>query len=409
MEKAINSSYLAVSNLKKKPFRTAALLIVIALTSAVLLGSLIFTSSLKSGITGIQSRLGADLMIVPEGSEQKMESLLLYGTPNYFYMDNSIEEIVRGVEGVDTTTSQIYLATVSDSCCDFPVQIIGFDSKTDFIVKNWAKDRYNKKVLEDDSGSDEVLFAGCNVNIEKKTVRFFGQIHKVLAKLAKSGSGIDNVIYTDLATLEKIYFDAKQKGFGFFTGDDIRSKASVIFVKLSDGAKADSTALKIRRAVENQNSQKIQIIQGEKLVSSLMNKLSAILIFLYAICILVLVIAFMTLSVVFSLSINERLKEFSILRVLGASHSTLRGIVFTEAGLLGSGGAVIGIFLSLLIILPFNVLISDKIGLPFAMAGIGQLVIFALIDFVLSISACLLSSVFSAVRISKFEPYGEVK
>lgn len=409
MEKAISSRYIALSNLKQKPYRTAALLIVIALTSAVLLGSLIFTSSLKSGITGIQSRLGADLMIVPEGSEQKMESVLLYGTPNYFYMDNDIEEIVRGVEGVDATTSQIYLATVSDSCCDFPVQIIGFDPKTDFIVKNWAKDRYNKKVLGDDLGSDEVLFAGCNVNIEKKTVRFFGQIHKVLAKLAKSGSGMDNVIYTDLATLEKIYFDAKQKGFGFFTGDDIRSKVSVIFVKLSDGAKADSAALKIRRAVENQTAQKIQIIQGEKLVSSLMNKLSAILVFLYAICILVLVIAFMTLSVVFSLSINERLKEFSILRVLGASHSTLRGIVFTEAGLLGSGGAIIGIFFSLLIILPFNVLISDKIGLPFAMAGIGQLVIFALIDLALSISACLLSSVFSAVRISKFEPYGEVK
>ena len=403
MEKEINSSYLAVSNLKKKPFRTAALLIVIALTSAVLLGSLIFTSSLKSGITGIQSRLGADLMIVPEGSEQKMESLLLYGTPNYFYMDNNIEEIVSGVEGVQTTTSQIYLATVSDSCCDFPIQIIGFNPDSDFIVKNWAKNRFNKDAV------GEVLFAGCNVNIEKKTVRFFGQHHKVLAKLAKSGSGMDNVIYADFDTLEKIYFDAKQKGFGFFTGDDIRSKASVIFVKLSDGANADSSALKIRRAIEEMSDQKVQIIQGEKLVSGLMKKLSAILVFLYAICILVLVISFMTLSVVFSLSINERLKEFSILRVLGASHSALRGIVFTEAALLGSGGAVAGIFFSLLIILPFNVLISDKIGLPFAMSGSIQLVIFALVVFVLSLAACLLSSIFSAVHISKFEPFGEVK
>ena len=403
MEKAINSSYLAVSNLKKKPFRTVALLIVIALTSAVLLGSLIFTSSLKGGITGIQSRLGADLMIVPEGSEQKMESLLLYGTPNYFYMDNNMEEIVSGVEGVQTTTSQIYLATLTESCCDFPVQIIGFNPQSDFIVKNWAKNRFNKEA------ADEVLFAGCNVNIEKKTVRFFGQHHKVLAKLAKSGSGMDNVIYTDFDTLEKIYFDAKQKGFGFFTGDDIRSKASVIFVKLSEGANADSSALKIRRAIEENSDQKVQIIQGEKLVSGLMNKLSAILVFLYAICVLVLVISFMTLSVVFSLSINERLKEFSILRVLGASHSALRGIIFTEAALLGSGGAVAGIFFSLLIILPFNVLISDKLGLPFAMSGSIQLVIFALLVFALSLAACLLSSIFSAVRISKFEVYGEVK
>ena len=404
MEKAITPGYLAVSNLKKKPFRTAALIAVIALSSAVLLGSLIFTSSLKSGIYGIQSRLGADLMIVPEGSEQKMESVLLYGTPNYFYMDKSIEEVIRGVDGVQLASSQVYLASVSESCCDFPVQIIGFDPETDFIVKNWAKNHFNNKA------NGEVLFAGCNVDAQKKTVKFFGQTHKILAKLAKSGSGMDNVIYTDIPTLKKIFHDATEKGFGFIAGDDIGEKASVIFVKLGEGAKADSTSLKIQRAVSNlPDAPKIQIIQGEKMVSNLMNKLSAILVFLYAICGLVLVIAFMTLSVVFSLSLNERLKEFAILRVLGASHSTLRGIVFTEAQVLGSAGAAIGIFFSLLIIIPFNVLISEKIALPFAMSGAVQIVIFSAIVFVISLAACVLSSVFSAVRISKFEPYGEVK
>jgi putative ABC transport system permease protein len=404
MEKAISSRYLAVSNLKKKPFRTAALIAVIALSSAVLLGSLIFTSSLKSGISGIQSRLGADLMIVPEGSEQKMESVLLYGTPNYFYMDKSVEDIVRGVSGVQAASSQVYLASVSESCCDFPVQIIGFDPESDFIVKNWAKNHFNNKA------SGEVLFAGCNVDVQKKTVKFFGQSHKILAKLAKSGSGMDNVIYTDIPTLKKIFHDATEKGFGFIAGDDIGEKASVIFVKLEDGAKADSTSLKIQRAVSQvPGAPEIQIIQGEKMVSNLMGKLSAILVFLYAICILVLVIAFMTLSVVFSLSLNERLKEFAILRVLGASHSTLRGIVFTEAQVLGSAGAAIGIFFSLLIIIPFNVLISEKIALPFAMSSAVQIVIFSAIVFVISLTACVLSSVFSAVRISKFEPYGEVK
>ena len=82
MEKQITSEYIAISNLKKKPFRTAAMLAVIALSSAILLASLILTSSLKKGIFGIQSRLGADLMIIPEGSEQEMEGILLYGNPN---------------------------------------------------------------------------------------------------------------------------------------------------------------------------------------------------------------------------------------------------------------------------------------------------------------------------------------
>lgn len=405
MEKEITAEYIAISNLKKKPYRTAAMLAVIALSSALLLGSLILSASLRGGISGIQSRLGADLMIIPEGSEQKMEGILLYGSPNYFYMDKSIEELVRSVEGIETVSSQTYLASVSESCCDFPVQIIGFDPETDFIVKNWAKSRFSKL-----SPDEEVLFAGSNIDVQKKTVRFYGQTHKVTAKLAKSGSGMDSAIYTDIATLKNIFLDARSKGFGFISGDDIDKKVSAVFVKLSDGVKADSAALRIQRALSKlPDAPAVQIIQNEKMISNLMSRFSAILIFMNAISVLVLVITFATLAVVFSLMLNERLKEFAVLRVLGASHRTLVKIILSEAGLVGCAGAVTGIFLSLLIILPFNVLISEKLALPFAMSSIPQLVNFSVLVFVIILAASILSSVFSAVRISKFEPYGDVK
>lgn len=405
MEKEINSKYIALSNLKKKPFRTAAMLAVIALSSALLLGSFIISASLRGGIFGIQSRLGADLMIIPEGAQQELEGILLYGSPNYFYMDKSIEGLVRSVEGIETVSGQTYLASLSESCCDIPVQIIGFDPESDFIVKNWAKSRYSKL-----SSEEEVLFAGSNIDVQKKTVRFYGQTHKVTAKLAKSGSGMDSAIYTDIATLKNIFLDARSKGFGFISGDDIDKKVSAIFVKLADGVRPDSAALRIQRALSQQaDAPAIQIIQNEKMISNLMSRFSAILIFMNAISVLVLVITFTTLAVVFSLMLNERLKEFAVLRVLGASHRTLVKIILSEAGLVGCAGAVTGIFFSLLIILPFNVLISEKLALPFAMSSTVQIIIFSVLVFVIILAASILSSVFSAVRISKFEPYGDVK
>lgn len=409
MEKEITSKYIALSNLKKKPFRTAAMLAIIALSAAVLLGSLILSASLSGGIYGIQSRLGADLMIIPEGAQQELEGILLYGSPNYFYMDKNIEEIVRGVDGVEAASGQTYLASVSESCCDFPVQIIGFDPETDFIVKNWAKSRLSKSPAD-----EEILFAGSNIDVQKKTVRFYGQTHKVTAKLAKSGSGMDSAIYTDIPTLKNIFLDAHSKGFGFISGEDIDKKVSAIFVKLADGVKADSAALRIQRALSSQpdapvEASAIQIIQNEKMISNLMKKFSAILIFMNAISVLVLVITFATLAVVFSLMLNERLKEFAVLRVLGASHGALVKIVFSEAAIMGCAGAVTGIFFSLLIIIPFNVLISEKLSLPFAMSSLPQLVNFSVFVFVIILAASILSSVFSAVRISKFEPYGDVK
>ncbi|WP_407425677.1 ABC transporter permease, partial [Treponema sp.] len=318
MTKSISTRTLALANIRRKPYRSASLIILIALTCAVLFGSLILLSSLKGGIYGIQTRIGADLMLVPKGFESKMENVLLTGEPNYFYMDKSIEENVKGIEGVSQVTSQFYLTSLSEGCCDFPIQLIGFNPETDFIIKNWAKSRFRQ--------TDGILFAGNNVNLEKDSVRFFGGTHKVTSKLAKSGSGMDNAIYTDLATLQKIFEDSKSKGFGFISDGDTGTKVSVIFIKIKEGYGADGVSLRIQNAIQD-----VQVIQSGKFVSNLIKKLSSILIFLYALCFLVILIAVLTLSVVFLLSLNERLKEFAILRVLGADHAKLCRIVLAES------------------------------------------------------------------------------
>jgi putative ABC transport system permease protein len=398
MEKAITVKSLALSNIRKKPYRTTALTILVALASGVLFGTLLLTASIKGGLSGIKNRIGADLMIVPEGYEAQAESVLLSGEPNYFYMDRSIEETVRGIQGVGEVSSQFYLTSLSESCCDFPIQIIGFDPETDFIVKSWA----SKKVKGSDD--DELILAGSSITTEKDSVRFFEHTHKVSARLAKSGTGMDNAIYTDISNLEQIFEDAKAKGFGFISDGNAKSKTSVIFVKLAQGVKPDSAAARIKGAVSG-----IQVIQSDKFVSSLMDSISSFLIFLHAVSVIVVLITVLTLSIVFNLSINERLREFSILRVLGADFKKLRSIVFAEAGLIGSLAAVLGIFLSTLILLPFNVLISEKLNMPFVLSGAGPLALFALVTFAVLVGACLVASVSGAVKVSKHEVYQGIK
>ena len=403
MEKAITSKSLALENIRRKPYRTAALISLIALSSAVLFATLILVASLKAGIYGIQSRIGADLMIVPEGYEADMEGVLLSGQPSYFYLSKDLEEIVKEVEGVEKVTSQFYLTSLSESCCDFPIQIIGFDEKTDFIVKYWAKKKLPLSALS----SEEIILAGSNISTEKNEVTFFSTSHQVSAKLAKSGSGLDNVIFVNLPALQKMYEAALAKGFGFISDGDSSTKTSVIFVKLKEGYKSDGLALKIKNAIGSK--EKIQIIQSQKFVSNFAKKLSSFLIFIYINCILVFLISVLTLGIVLSLSINERLREFSILRVLGADYAKLHSIIFSEARLLGSIGALSGLFITSLILLPFNIIIAEKLDLPFAMSSPAQIFLFALAVFFISLASCLLASLFSAVKISRLEIYGEAK
>ena len=155
---------LALSNLSRKAYRTVLTVALVTLSSSVLFASLVLSQSLKSGIAGLRSRMGADLLVVPKGYERGAENILLSGEPNYFYMDRSVLDSVRLIEGVEKASGQFYLTSLSESCCDFPIQIIGFEPESDFVVQNWAKNRIKNDL------SGEVLLSGSNVSLEKGSV-----------------------------------------------------------------------------------------------------------------------------------------------------------------------------------------------------------------------------------------------
>lgn len=389
---------LALSNLSRKAYRTVLTATLIALSSTVLFASLVLSQSLKSGIAGLRSRMGADLLVVPEGYEKGAENILLSGEPNYFYMERKVLDSVRAVEGVEKASGQFYLTSLSESCCDFPIQIIGFEPESDFVIQNWAKSRVKTGTNE------EFLLSGSNVNLTKGSVKFFGNEHKISARLSKSGTGMDNVIFCDFASLQHIFDDAKNRGFGFISDGDTKNKLSTVLVKIAPDSSADAVALRIKKVLPG-----VQVIVGEKFIRNFSEKLSAIFVFLYSISILLFLITIISLALVFSITINERRREFSILRVLGANRSLLCSVLFWEAGILGAGGAFLGIALSALIVIPFNALISEKLCLPFAMSGPGWILAFAGVVFVVTVLSCLISAANGAVRVSKIEPYGDVK
>lgn len=389
---------LALSNLSRKAYRTVLTVALVTLSSAVLFASLVLSQSLKSGIAGLRSRMGADLLVVPEGYEKGAENILLSGEPNYFYMERKVLDSVRAVEGVENASGQFYLTSLSESCCDFPIQIIGFEPESDFVIQNWAKSRVKTGTNED------FLLSGSNVNLTKGSVKFFGNEHKISARLSKSGTGMDNVIFCDFASLERIFEDASSRGFGFISDGDTKNKLSTVLVKISPDSSADAVALRIKKVLPG-----VHVIVGEKFIRNFSEKLSAIFVFLYSISILLFLITIISLALVFSITINERRREFSILRVLGANRSLLCSVLFWEAGILGAGGSILGIGLSALIVIPFNALIAGKLGLPFAMSGPGWILAFAGAVFVVTVLSCLISAANGAVRVSKIEPYGDVK
>ena len=132
---------LPLNDLRRKPIRTAALTVIALVLSAAVFGGEILIKSLQKGLASLEERLGADIIVLPEGAENKvdLENILLQGTPGYFYMDKSVADEIAAIDGISQLSTQYFLVSANAECCTAQVQIIGFDEHSDFTVKPWLK------------------------------------------------------------------------------------------------------------------------------------------------------------------------------------------------------------------------------------------------------------------------------
>lgn len=404
--KKLSSLSIALSNLSYKINRTLSMLLLTSLCAASVFACVVLYFGLKNGINTIQKRLGADLMIVPKGAEQKMQSVLISGEPNYFYMEKEIAEKISQIEGVEKVTSRFYLTSVSEDCCDFPVQIVGFEPETDFVISPWIEESFpsDSKKFTEEFYTEGCVVTGSNVLTQKDGVRFFGKTHPVSGKLSKSGAGIDNAVFVSMNTLKEIYDDAKERGFGFISDGKAGSKVSAVFVRLSEGAKADSTAVKITSRIPN-----VSVVKRDAVFSEISSSLDSVFFILKILAVSVTLFTVISLAIIFPLAVSSRTAEFSILRILGAAHKKCAEILLYEALFISVAGGLSGIALACLLVFPFCTAIDSALSVPLVFPPPAILFLTGCAVLLAVIFAVLLSALKSIIAVSKLEPYSTMK
>jgi putative ABC transport system permease protein len=143
-KRALTTARLSLENLKARPARTACLMAVTAILASALFGGAVLTLNLRQGLTAMTRRFGADLMVVPAGAAERARSILLQGAISYFYFDAAIAGKVSQTEGVTCATTQFFLTSLAESCCDAMIQLIAYDPATDFVITPWVAEKYNE-------------------------------------------------------------------------------------------------------------------------------------------------------------------------------------------------------------------------------------------------------------------------
>lgn len=411
-------SKLIHSEFFRKKGRTLGLASIVATLALVMFSGLIIIFSLNNGISSLSQRMGADLMIVPLGYESGAEGVLIKGEPSYFYFDKSVLSDIKnsGVEGIDKITAQFYLTSSSQGCCDIPVQFIGIDEETDFTVLPWIRESFglasDSKINNADARvktagflEDGSIVVGSDIDVpEDGKIRFFDEYFRVSAQLEETGTGLDQAVFTNIATSLAIYTAARKKGFNF-TGDmKPDDSISTIMIKVKDGYTPEQVKHDIRTKIDG-----LQIIETKSLSNSIRGSLSGFVVLLYVLIIMLLILTLIILSVTFRLSVKERVRQFTLMRTIGATKKQVNGLILRESLIISFLGTVAGISLAAILIFPFSNAISLAVSIPFLLPNALEVIIYIAVILVIGSLSGPISAIGSMKSLDKISVYEAAK
>ena len=391
----MNLSKLPLNNLRRNPGRTTLLVVLVALLAFTLFGGSVVMSSLRNGLSSLEARLGADLVVVPSSAKSTadLESIMLDGTPGYFYMDDSYVEKIAQREGVEKVSPQYYLATVKAGCCSMPVQIIGIDPATDFTIQPWIARSYSQEL-----GLHDVV-AGCNITgAPGDKILFYGVECTIVAKLDETGTALDSAVFCNAETLKDLIRGSIDKGMSVLNDYNPDEIVSTIQVKVADGYSISNVVDDINLHVRG-----VSAVQSRAMTSGVANSMAGVSGVIGVLVAVVWVLAAVVLVIAFTMMGKQRGKEFAVLRVIGASRKALSGIVVKEALIVSALGSIAGIVLAGVAAYALRTPLEDALGLPFLLPDAGQLALFGVLAFAVTMVAGPAASALSAARLSKVD------
>ena len=383
---------LPIKNITAKPGRSGSLLIFAILLAVVTFGGAVIVSSLRNGMKNLEKRLGADIIVVPYQTRTKMsiDDILLRGNRSKAYMDKSIiKKLYDEVEGIEVISPQLYVSSLSASCCSTKVEIIGYDPQTDFTIQPWIQESYTGEITDSD------ILIGCKVDMPLSgKLRFFGIDFNVAAQLHQTGSGLDDAVYVNMNSIKTLAAACSIKSPT--SKIDANKQVSTLMIKVKDGYSVEDVKNEI-----NIHNKKVRAVQSRTLTTSVSDDINGMSRIIGILIVCVWILCLTILCIVFSMVINERKKEFAILRVAGLSQKKLSSLITTESVILNTAGGLFGIVISLLILLPFNALIEQSMTLPYIMPNFAFVATIALVTLAISALTGAISSSYKAKQISK--------
>lgn len=390
--------YLAAQNLKRKPFRSFVTIAIVALAAGTLFSATLFISSVDRSLEVGMKRLGADILVVPEGSRESSETALITGAPTSFYMNDSVLGKVKAVPGVDQASPQLFIESLmSSQCCTGHLQLVGYDPASDFVIGPWLQQNLNRPLKR-----GEVVIGSLILANKGDRIKFYGKHFKVAGVLDATGMGADESVFMRLDDAYQMAAESSQKAA---VPLDVKpGQISAVLVKVTPGTTTDQVAQRIRSNIAG-----TVVITASALSHSVTDRLSGFLRGFFMLDAIVWLMSLLTIAAIFSMTVNERQREIGLIRAMGGSKNFVFRLILTEALILTAIGGGAGVFAGGAGLFIFKAIITSSLGIPYLWPPLWYFGLMIGATLVLAIVTGALASLYPAISSSRLEPYFAIR
>lgn len=396
--KRLGLLYLAAQNLRRKPFRSFVTIAIVGLAAGTLFSATLLIGSVDRSLEVGMERLGADLLVVPEGYQESGQAALITGAPTSFYMDAGILNQVKNITGVSQASPQLFIESmVSSQCCTGHVQLVGYDPGSDFVISPWLKDNLQRPLNQ-----DEVVIGSLILANKGEQVHFFGHNFDVAGVLDATGMGVDESVFMSLDTA---YLMAQESAQVAESPLDVKpGQISSVLVKKTPDINVDQLTQRIKTSVPGTT-----IITANELSRSVTDRISGFKRGFIAVDAIVWIMSLLTIAAIFSMIVNERQREIGLLRAMGSSRQFVFRLMLTEAVFLTAAGGIAGIFVGGAGLFIFKAIITSSLGIPYLWPPLLTFVRLMVITMLLAIVSGAVASLYPALSSSRLEPYAAIR
>ena len=328
----MNFFTLAVKNLMRRRGRTVLTVLGVAISISVLFSLLAINTGYEKEMNKEMKSLGAHILAVPKGCPYEAASLVVHGGVIPKYLSERDLQNVSKIEGVDIASPLLMHQGYSkneETGKSVPHIIYGIKMEEMRKLKPWWK--VEGRFFNDDESRVMIVGRGLAKyhNLTVGQVLPFGPEgdgFTIVGILEETGDQDDQFHFLPLSEAQRL---SRKEG-----------KITTIAVKVDDLSRISEISAEMERIPD------IQVVTMAQVMGTIMNlAASARSLLMTVIAIAMIISAFGILNTLL-MSVNERTREFGMLKAIGASGLDIGKMIMAETLIITVSGGVIGVVMA---------------------------------------------------------------